>query len=397
MKSDPIKRIKIGILANELFDTGVGRMGGFGWAVQQVSRLFANDSGLGVDVVIIMAERMRQGTDVPKEIHGSRVLWRDQSKWTHARRLRSERFDLLLSIDYRPNFRFVFSVLPRVPIVVWVRDPWDNDDRAEVMGLRIPGQETEQPNAVRGFETRTLRSVMRLAHWTRRPILFAVTTPFLAGKVPGSYGVHPDVVHSLPNIIDPVGAVKKSDRPSVVSLARLDPVKRPWVIAALAQDFPDVEFLFMGQRHFEGKGSWQPENLPPNVRLLGHVDEEGKKPLLSAAWLLVNTSIHEGLSVSFLEALACETPIVACLDPEAIVSRYGRFVGNYTGTGMDALPSLRSAVRELITDNALRQRLGAEGRSWVCATHSRETFLAALAKLFIYAGVDARAAQRLTT
>jgi glycosyltransferase involved in cell wall biosynthesis len=226
-------------------------------------------------------------------------------------------------------------------------------------------------------------------------MLFAATARFVAAKVQEAYGHDPGVVHSLPNIINPVGTIKKASRPTIVSLARLDPTKRPWVFAALAERLPHVEFIFMGQSHFRGPGSWEARNLPANVRLLGHVNETTKRELLSNAWLLVSTSIHEGLSVSFLEALACETPPVACLDPEGIVSRFGAFVGNYPGTGLEALPALEWAVNELLNDTDRRLRLGADGRAWVSATHSRARFLDALSHLCALAGVDVHASSRL--
>ena len=49
--------------------------------------------------------------------------------------------------------------------------------------------------------------------------------------------------------------------------------------------------------------------MPPNVKLLGHLDGEQKFQFLSSAWVLVNTSIHEALATSFLDALVCETPL----------------------------------------------------------------------------------------
>ena len=76
----------------------------------------------------------------------------------------------------------------------------------------------------------------------------------------------------------------------------------------------------------------------------------------------------------FLEALACETPLIACCDPEGIVSRFGIFVGRHYGTGLEALPALELAVRELLNDTSRRLRLGAEGRVWVNATHSQPNF-----------------------
>src|SRR5215472_16223492 len=55
-KARTSRRLKLGIVANEIFSTDVGRMGGFGWAVQQVSQCFAEDPTLGVEVVILMGE-----------------------------------------------------------------------------------------------------------------------------------------------------------------------------------------------------------------------------------------------------------------------------------------------------------------------------------------------------
>jgi len=383
--------LRLGILTNEVFSTDVGRMGGFGWAVQQVSRCFADDPALGVDVIILMGEKPR-GNARPRELHASRVLWprpiesdiRVKRLLQRFIRLQSERIDLLLCIDYYPNYSAFIQMLPNVPVVIWVRDPWDGHDHREIATLRIPGQPDLQPQGL-GQNYSNIRRVARMRRFIRRPLLFATTTPFLATRAAEAYGLDPMVVRSLPNIISPVDMISKSPRATVAFLGRLDPIKRPWVFAALAERFPHVEFIFMGQSHFRGPGSWKPCNLPANVRLLGHVNEVEKRELLSKAWLLVNTSIHEGLAVSFLEALACETPLLACVDPEGIVSRFGAFIGNYSGTGLEAVPVLESAMRELLSDSERRARLGAEGRAWVTAIHDRASFLRALSDIWAHA------------
>jgi glycosyltransferase involved in cell wall biosynthesis len=253
-----------------------------------------------------------------------------------------------------------------------------------------------QPQGLIHDDYGNLKQLARIRRFIRQPLLFAATTPFLAARARDSFGLQGIEVHSLPNIIDPVNTIDKSPRATVVALGRLDPIKRPWVITSLAQSFPDVEFIFMGQSHFRGPGSWEPRDLPTNVRFLGHVNEVRKKALLSEAWLLVNTSIHEGLCVSFLEALACETPLLACVDPEGIVSRFGTFVGNYSGTGLEAIPALESALRELFTDRERRASLGAEGRAWVSATHNRAKFLGCLSTIWAHTS-STRKASRIVT
>jgi glycosyltransferase involved in cell wall biosynthesis len=97
--------------------------------------------------------------------------------------------------------------------------------------------------------------------------------------------------------------------------------------------------------------------------------------------MIVNTSIHESLPISFLEALHCATPIVSCQDPEGITSRFGRYVGRVDGSGLDALDAFEDAIESLLDDEDLRLRLGAEGREWARANHTPERFLDAFAEI----------------
>lgn len=382
MHSRSTGRLTLSIVANEVFAKDVGRMGGFGWAVRQVARCFGDSPELGVDVSLMIAERPLLAGALPETIHGARVFWPTGSLWSQFRRARASTPDLFLSIDYRSGYRRWFYAMPRVPILVWVRDPWSPADRAKVATLAIPGASEVEPQGVRGPNPGSLTQVCAISKLFARPTLFAVTASQLAEKVFGAYGVAPPEVGILPNIVDPAaGILTKSARPLVVFLARLDPIKRPWLFATLAERFPEVDFVAMGQSHFRGPGTWAPDSLPANLRLLGHTDEDEKQRLLSAAWILVNTSIHEGLSVGFLEALAREVPIIAAVDPDTVVSRFGIFVGSSPGTGEDLLPSFEAALGRLLDDAQLRSSLGAAGRAFVESTHSRDTFLRAFARL----------------
>ena len=193
----------------------------------------------------------------------------------------------------------------------------------------------------------------------------------------------------LPNIVDiDAGEVIKNQQPRVIFLGRLDPIKRPWVFVELARRFPGVEFLMLGQSHFRGRGSWVPRQLPENTKLLGHVDGEQKLHLLSSAWVLVNTSIHEALPTSFLEALACETPLLSCTNLEGIVSRFGIFTGAWDGDGMESLPRFVSGLRQLLENRSWRTQLGQQGRAWVERTHNGANFLHAFDALCACAGLD---------
>jgi glycosyltransferase involved in cell wall biosynthesis len=374
-------RIRLGIVANEFFDREVGRIGGFGWAAARVARCFGEDPDLGVDVVFLTGEVKVADAGAERIVHGTRLLGHGGAS-RYARRVRRARFDLLLLIDYRPTYQTAIRARRRTPVILWARDPRPPEDVARVSTLEIPGAPGIRPQGVSAIDCTSFARVFRQARWWRRKVLVATTTPYLRAKVPGTYGIAPREIFTLPNIIDiPPGPVRKSASPTVVFLGRLDPYKRPWLAVELARLFPEVTFLLLGQTHFRGAGSWAPIDVPSNVKLLGHTDGAEKEAALAAAWALVNTSIHEGLPVSFLEALAWETPILSCQNPEDVASRFGIYVGRWDGTGLESIPAFGGGLRRLLDSAPLRERLGAEGRQWVAATHSRLRFLEAFADL----------------
>lgn len=376
------RRINLGIIANEFFDAGISTMGGFGWAARQVARCFTDDPSLGVDVTLVSGLAPRPGMPWEARSHGVPIVFRDPSRLAVLRRMRSRRFDLLLTIDYRPTYRVYLEALPRTPVVVWVRDPRPPGDWDEIADLRIPGASGVEPCGIQRIDCRSLAGIVRWSRLLRRRVRFATPAPHLAAKMEATYGTAPPEVAFLPNPIelDP-GVATKSERPRVIFLGRLDPIKRPWLFFELAQRFPDVEFVVLGQAHFDGDGSWAPQAVPPNVRAVGHVDGTAKTKVLASAWVLVNTSIHEALAVSFLEGLRCETPLLALQDPGGLVSRFGVFAGECGGTGIEGLPRLSAGLDRLLADHDLRRRLGREGSRWVARTHSGAHFLAAFREL----------------
>jgi glycosyltransferase involved in cell wall biosynthesis len=383
------KRIKLGIVSNEFFGQEVGGMGGFGWAARQVARFFNEHPEHGVEPVFLNRTLQPGGGATNRRVHDTPMITRRAGRLSSVRSLRAERFDLLLMIDYRPSYRFFARALPRTPIIIWVRDPRTSDDMRELLTLRVPGAEDVLPQDINTIDCTSLGKIVRTSRLLRRPVRFVTPAPHLAAKVPGTYGMKPPEVSFLPNIIDlNPGEVSKSLRPRVVFLGRLDPIKRPWLFAKLAGQFPEVEFLFMGQSHFEGGGAWRPVDLPANVRLLGHIDGGEKLETLASAWALVNTSIHEGLAISFLEALACETPLISCQNPEDLVSRFGSYVGRFEGDGLDALPHFGEALKRLLRDTAARTRSGREGRAWVNKTHNPASFLTAFRALCASMGIE---------
>ena len=382
--------MRLGIVANEFFDQRLGRMGGFGWAARQAARCFDDDPSLGIRPVLISAEPLAEA-DLSED---TRLLRQTTTRIAYLRSIRSERLDLLLTIDYRPSYLPIFAGLPRTPLLVWSRDPRSRSNQQELDTLRIPGR-SGRPAWIDPIETRSLAWICRASTWVRRPLRVTTTAPeTLSPRAADAYGLALGRLPLLPNPIELPPRSSERATPRVLFLGRLDPVKRPWLFVELARSMPNVEFMMLGDAQVRDPGRWTAERAPANLRLLGHVNEAEKAALLASAWVLVNTSVHEALPVSFLEALAAETPLVSCQDPEEVVSRFGIYVGRHPGHGLEAVPALADSVGRLLEDHPQRIRLGHAGRAWVASTHTRERFIAAFLGLCSELGVNARARQR---
>ncbi len=370
--------VSVGIVANEFFDIDLGRLGGFGWAARAASEALRGRPELGYRAVYLPGRGGISDAKRQRRSNGVTLVRYEHGRGAYARALARERVALLLSIDHRPNHVPVLDAAAEAPLVVWTRDPRTPADVERIATLELP--DGSAPDGVAAIDCRSLTGV---AERRRAPFVLATPAPTIAAaKAQETYGLPPTGLRFLPNPVESVDRpAAEADRPFVVFLGRLDPIKRPWLFVELARRLPHVDFAMLGQAHFRGPGAWQPSPPPPNLRLLGHVDGPEKTRLLGAAWLLVNTSIHEALPVSFLEALHVATPIVSCRDPESVTSRFGVYVGELAGSGLDGLDALAAGVEQLIEDRELRTRLGRSGREWVRATHTRDAFLDAFAEL----------------
>jgi glycosyltransferase involved in cell wall biosynthesis len=372
--------MRVGIVSSEFLQPGVTRIGGFGWGAARAAEVLRAAG----DEPLFVCSDIEAMHDVPDAIAGVPLVAKRDGALRFARDLWRARLDVLLSIDYRPSYDTALKALPRTPLIVWVRDPRPPEDVANATRIRIPGRPPDEvPRGLEEIDCTSLSAIVRRGRLLRRRVAFGSPAPdALTPKAPGTYGFDPGRLELLPNPIDVVREPgPKALAPRVAFLGRLDPYKRPWVFAELASFFPEVEFRMIGQAHFSGPGAWEPHDVPANMKLLGNLSGEDKLRELDAAWVLVSTSAHEALAVSFQEALASHTPLLACVNTEEVVSRFGIYAGNFPGDGMDALPSLRVGLDRMLGDDELRRQLGDAGRAWVCGRHTPDRFVAALRSL----------------
>jgi Glycosyltransferase len=132
----------------------------------------------------------------------------------------------------------------------------------------------------------------------------------------------------LPTPVMVPESVAKSERPTVCFVSRWDKRKRPEDFFALAKQFPNVDFIAVGGSRDPERDSFlrdEARNIP-NVRLTGVIDQfrsDELSRILSASWVLVNTSPREGLPTAFTEAAAHRCAILSYNDPDGFASHFG--------------------------------------------------------------------------
>ena len=153
----------------------------------------------------------------------------------------------------------------------------------------------------------------------------------------------------------------------LTALARLGDDPR-WVFA-LGGDGPEAEPLAARAAEL---------GLSERVRFLGRRDDVPE--LLDAADLFVMPSRAEGLGVAALEAMAAGLPVIA-----SRVGGLGQAVV-HEGTGLlvppDDVDALEAALRRLLDDGALRERLGAAGPNHIAEHYSADTMVDAYLALY---------------
>jgi glycosyltransferase involved in cell wall biosynthesis len=90
------------------------------------------------------------------------------------------------------------------------------------------------------------------------------------------------------------------------------------------------------------------------IELRGHVDDRTLLGLYRTAWLVASASLREGWGMTLTEAAACGTPAVAT----DIAGHRDAVADGLSGLLVARDADLGAAISRLLTDTALRRRLG---------------------------------------
>jgi glycosyltransferase involved in cell wall biosynthesis len=202
-------------------------------------------------------------------------------------------------------------------------------------------------------------------------------------------GMEADRIRVVPNGIDldlfTPAPDRRAERPTLLFLGRLRKYKRVDLIVSavgrLVARGIDVELEVVGDGDQRASLERQIRELglDSRVRLLGFIDEDGKRDRLRRAWIHVLTSVKEGWGISNLEAAACGTPSVASDVPGLRESVVDGETGLLVPHG--DVEALAEALERLIRDDATRERLARQSRafaerfSWDAAADGVESVL----------------------
>jgi len=156
--------------------------------------------------------------------------------------------------------------------------------------------------------------------------------------------------------------------------------KQPSIVPKLALKFPEYRFKMILATTIQEPNDGKFRELSskiPNFKYVGFVPFSQIAEYYRCASLFVNTSLREGFPNTFLQAWQFSTPVVSLhIDPDCVIRK--RELGRISGT----FEKLCNDIRELMDDEALRQRMGKNAKEYVESHHSVKMIVDQYLELF---------------
>lgn len=346
-----MKKIKVGLLVEEFYDKDLGGFGGYGILAREYIAKYIPNSEIEIEVII--------GSNSKKEI---KTIERDGIKIHYLPKnwsskidvdfiylnlvqnfFKEKKFDVYLSIEMS---RIAYEVMRREKdkkLILWVQDPRPDYDWEEIKSVPMSNEYDSYVNYYSKWERRIQNLLGKLNEEGR--LILISQGEYLKRKAKDLYRLPENTkIEYFPNpvvINDNFNIEDKRD--NVLFLGRLTPVKRPWIYFELAKKFPENIFYVCGQGNEIDEIIEKYKDVK-NLKFMGHVSGEEKDRLLRECKVLVNTSIHEAIPVSFLEAISYGQKLLSCQNPDDITKNNGYFTGTILGEGIDRIEEFQKGL-----------------------------------------------------
>lgn len=368
--------VRVALIVDEFFGGAGTAYGGIGFLARNYIARYIPCDDIRIDVLI----GRRHGSIRAEKIHVDGVdLYRLPSRQFIPRWLAKRHYDLYFSPEMTWDL-LCYERKSNIPLLFWVQDPRPWSDWLEIQTVNMFPERCY-------WNTRIYETVHRIYEQNRAS--FVTQGRYLAEKARLLYRLSGDTpIAYLPNPIeiDPDFDVENYPKKDIVIfVGRIASVKRAWLFCEIAKRVPECEFYLIGQSQLEKTRN--DEIMAPyrtgisNLHFTGHLEGEAKFRYIRDAKILVNTSIHEALPVTFLEALSCGTLLVSCQDPDGMTSRFGVYTGPVLGDGFDKIDLFAEGIRSLLKDESRRKRLSVAAREYVQSVHGIDSFIRTTRKL----------------
>lgn len=376
-KAESKKNIKVALLVDEFFGGAGTAYGGYGFLARRYLAKYLPDSNIRLDLLLGFSKRLEH--QIIDEINVYRL---PKDKKLAKNWLKSQGYDVYLSIELTSSSYEILKLEEeKKNLVLWVQDPRPWYEWREINTVQLYPETCYWDTPVYEY--------VNFLNWKQK-VKFITQGVFLIDKARDLYRLNNDLLMEyVPNPIDVdysfnVKEFKKKDQ--IIFLGRIESVKRGWLFCEIAKSLPEYDFYVLGQTFREkGKNSEIINKYAsvPNLHFAGHVDGEVKKKFLMESKILVNTSIHEALPISFLEALSYGTVIVSNRNPENLTEKFGYWTGDVLGDGFDKVHLYVEGIRKILNNELNRQKMAESAVTYIREIHNTKSIITKIKKILM--------------
>lgn len=365
------KKIKVALIINEYFGGAGTGYGGYGILARRYIAKYLPDNNIEIDVLLGRAHQRKLRLFCAETYHvdGVKLHRLPKNRFFAQRWLKKQNYNIYLSIEIT-DLSFQYEQNLNKKLIFWIQDPRPQYEWDEIQTVTLFPEASY-------YDQKVYDTVYR---WNQQGrIKFISQAHFLNQKAIDLYSLPTNTpIQYLPNPVEieedfDVNTHQKDN--SIIFLGRIESVKRGWLFCEIAKKMPQYQFYMLGQTFNPHEQQKNSEIMSaymdiPNLHFPGHVDGEEKKNFLKNAKILVNTSIHEALPVSFLEALSYGTLLVSNRNPEDLTKKFGRWVGDVLGDGFTQVDLYVEAIQQLMNDEQERKKIANDAIAYVKEHHS---------------------------
>ena len=365
-----MKKIKVGLIIDEFFGGAGTGYGGYGCLAREYISKYIPYENIQIDVLLGKGKKKLSTTIY--HVDNVNLYKLPKIKWLAKYWLKKQKYDIYLSIELTNDWVLKNETNPNTKLILWIQDPrpqyeWDEIKTMTLMPEPCYYQQRIYDLVNKWYNKSRIKFISQ-AYCLKQK---AIDLYNLDKNVPITYMPNPIVVDDNFD----VKTYKKENK--IIFLGRLEDVKRGWLFCEIAKKLPEYEFHVLGKANISKEKNlevFEKYKDIPNLHFEGLVVGEQKKQFLKDAKILINTSIHEALPVSFLEALSYGVCLVSNRNPDSLTERFGIWTGDVLGNGFDKVDLYVDAVKKIMEDEEYRQNVAENAREYVSQNHSIKNF-----------------------